>query len=94
VDGATLSEPCARCAAKCMKRCGRRCTISAATSSNTVVSAGMKMLNALARIDAGESSAADAVRREGLGILLRLLSPIVPHLTHVLWRSWATARTC
>jgi leucyl-tRNA synthetase len=26
------------------------------------------------------------VRREGLSILLRLLSPIVPHITHALWR--------
>ncbi|MFO1421556.1 MAG: leucine--tRNA ligase [Candidatus Competibacteraceae bacterium] len=53
---------------------------------NTVVSGGMKILNALGRIEAGERGAADAVRREGLSILLRLLSPIVPHITHVLWR--------
>jgi leucyl-tRNA synthetase len=51
---------------------------------NTVVSAGMKLLNALARLDAGNG--VDAVRREGLSILLRLLSPIVPHITHTLWR--------
>jgi leucyl-tRNA synthetase len=53
---------------------------------NTVVSGGMKMLNALARIEAGERGAADAVRREGLSLLLRLLSPIVPHIAHALWR--------
>ena len=53
---------------------------------NTVVSGGMKMLNALARIEAGERDAADAVRREGLSLLLRLLSPIVPHIAHALWR--------
>ncbi len=53
---------------------------------NTVVSGGMKMLNSLARIEAGERGAADAVRREGLSLLLRLLSPIVPHIAHVLWR--------
>lgn len=29
---------------------------------------------------------AAAVRREGLSILLRLLSPIVPHIAHTLWR--------
>ena len=52
---------------------------------NTVVSGGMKMLNALARIEASDA-AADAVRREGLSLLLRLLSPIVPHITHTLWR--------
>ncbi len=53
---------------------------------NTVVSGGMKMLNSLARIEAGERGAADAVRREGLNLLLRLLSPIVPHIAHALWR--------
>ena len=51
---------------------------------NTVVSGGMKMLNALGRIEAGEGAA--AVRREGLSILLRLLSPITPHIAHELWR--------
>ncbi len=51
---------------------------------NTVVSGGMKILNALGRIEAGEGAA--AVRREGLGILLRLLSPITPHIAHELWR--------
>ncbi|RUQ29607.1 MAG: leucine--tRNA ligase [Candidatus Competibacteraceae bacterium] len=54
---------------------------------NTVVSAGMKMLNTLTRLDAGEAGGTDTVRREGLSILLRLLSPIVPHITHTLWRA-------
>jgi leucyl-tRNA synthetase len=56
---------------------------------NTVVSGGMKMLNALARIEAGADLQAAALRREGLSILLRLLSPIVPHITHALWRELA-----
>ena len=43
---------------------------------NTVASACMKILNAL------ESSPS----REGLSILLRLLAPITPHVTHHLWR--------
>ena len=48
---------------------------------NTVVSAAMKMLNALeAAKDAGA-----AVLREGYGILLRVLYPVVPHITFVLW---------
>jgi leucyl-tRNA synthetase len=51
---------------------------------NTVVSGGMKILNALGRIEGGEGAA--AVRREGLSILLRLLSPITPHIAHKLWR--------
>ncbi len=52
---------------------------------NTVVSACMKMMNALSGFNA-TGAAADAARREGFGILLRLLSPIAPHVTHVLWR--------
>jgi leucyl-tRNA synthetase len=52
---------------------------------NTVVSAAMKMLNAIedARLDG--SPAASAVLRESLSILLRTLYPIAPHITHALW---------
>jgi leucyl-tRNA synthetase len=52
---------------------------------NTVASAAMKILNALERAPA-EGAGRDAVLREGLGILLRLLSPMTPHVTHHLWR--------
>src|SRR5262245_28894065 len=52
---------------------------------NTVASFGMKMLNALERAPA-DDPARGAVLREGLGILLRLLSPITPRVTHHLWR--------
>ncbi|MBI3902264.1 MAG: leucine--tRNA ligase [Nitrosomonadales bacterium] len=53
---------------------------------NTVASAGMKMLNALEKTlkDGGEGYA--AVAHEGCSILLRLLSPICPHIAHTLWR--------
>jgi len=51
---------------------------------NTVVSAGMKMLNALEK--SGKDAANRAVVNEALSILLRLLSPITPHITHTLWR--------
>ena len=47
---------------------------------NTVASAAMKILNALEKMPDG------AVKEEGLSILLRLLSPITPHLCHHLWR--------
>ncbi|HEX4927424.1 MAG TPA: leucine--tRNA ligase [Burkholderiales bacterium] len=47
---------------------------------NTVASACMKILNALERAEAGSESA-----KEGLSILLRLLSPIAPHISHHLW---------
>jgi leucyl-tRNA synthetase len=52
---------------------------------NTVASAAMKILNALERAP-GADPACGAVLREGLGILLRLLSPITPHVAHHLWR--------
>ncbi len=53
---------------------------------NTVVSAAMKMLNAIedARLDA--SPAAAAVLHESVSILLRTLYPIAPHITHALWK--------
>ena len=51
---------------------------------NTVVSACMTILNALNRLD--DTASANAVLREGLGIMLRLLAPIAPHVTHTLWR--------
>jgi leucyl-tRNA synthetase len=55
---------------------------------NTVASAGMKMLNALESAQKSNSDAAlkQAVVREGLSLLLRLLSPMTPHITHQLWR--------
>ena len=48
---------------------------------NTVASAAMKILNALEKLS-GRTPAAE----EGLSILLRLLSPITPHVCHHLWR--------
>jgi leucyl-tRNA synthetase len=50
---------------------------------NTVVSATMKMLNALDTVKALPEAA--ALLREGTGILLRTLYPIAPHITHGLW---------
>ncbi|MDD3650989.1 class I tRNA ligase family protein, partial [Immundisolibacter sp.] len=57
---------------------------------NTVVSAGMKMLNELSRLPQPAAAAGAGYRAvvdEGLSILLRLLSPIVPHITHGLWQA-------
>jgi leucyl-tRNA synthetase len=56
---------------------------------NTVVSAGMKMLNELSRLPLPDGAGAGyrAVVEEGLSILLRVLSPIVPHVTHGLWQA-------
>jgi len=52
---------------------------------NTVVSAGMKILNALESVS-GNGADATSVRREGLSILLRVLYPVVPHTAWTLWR--------
>ena len=52
---------------------------------NTVVSGGMKMLNALDDFKGDASPAAVAALREGFGILLRCLYPATPHLAHALW---------
>ena len=52
---------------------------------NTVASATMKMLNALEKAPRDGALAAEVIE-EGLGILLRVLSPITPHIAHALWR--------
>jgi leucyl-tRNA synthetase len=52
---------------------------------NTVVSGAMKMLNALEDFKATGEAGADAALREGFGILLRVLYPATPHITHALW---------
>ncbi|HEU0188115.1 MAG TPA: class I tRNA ligase family protein, partial [Gallionellaceae bacterium] len=61
---------------------------------NTVVSAAMKMLNLLESTVAEPQpletkpniNALVMFRAEGFSILLRLLSPITPHIAHTLWR--------
>ena len=54
---------------------------------NTVVSAGMKMLNALEEIPDDGSAGSIELAREGLSLLLRVLNPVAPHITHVLWQA-------
>ncbi|MEQ1814416.1 MAG: class I tRNA ligase family protein, partial [Candidatus Nitrotoga sp.] len=63
---------------------------------NTVIAACMKILNVLHRLPdltliPGTSTPIwfypkTALQREGYSILLRLLSPIAPHITHTLWQ--------
>ncbi|MEL4177557.1 leucine--tRNA ligase [Roseateles sp. PN1] len=50
---------------------------------NTVVSGGMKLLNAL---ESFKAQGQDAALREGFSVLLRLLYPACPHITHQLWQ--------
>jgi leucyl-tRNA synthetase len=54
---------------------------------NTVASACMKLFNLLSDLNTN-SQEIDTLRilHEGMGILLRLLAPITPHLAHYLWR--------
>ena len=59
---------------------------------NTVVSASMKMLNAMEDFVRTQASVAQTpegagVITECLGILLRILYPVTPHITHVIWES-------
>ena len=57
---------------------------------NTVVSAAMKMLNALE--EATSSQADPNAINEATGILLRVLYPVSPHITHALWKELGFAR--
>ena len=57
---------------------------------NTVVSAGMKMLNILEALPM-DKRGAEALQREGLSILLRTLYPVVPHVTWALWQELGLA---
>ncbi len=52
---------------------------------NTVVSAGMKLLNLLSPLQISAENS--TLLHEGTSILLRLLSPITPHITHHLWQT-------
>ena len=57
---------------------------------NTVASAAMKIYNALSELarvaDAAQRDGHAQVLHEGLSILLRVMSPITPHIAHVLWK--------
>jgi leucyl-tRNA synthetase len=57
---------------------------------NTVVSAAMKMLNALEGARAHPAGA--PLLREGIGILLQTLYPVAPHIAHALWVELGYAR--
>jgi leucyl-tRNA synthetase len=52
---------------------------------NTVVSAAMKVLNALEELKTGANAHAASVAREGIFILIRMLYPVAPHIAFQLW---------
>ncbi len=60
---------------------------------NTVVSGAMKLLNALEDFKATGTPGAEVALIEGFGILLRVLYPATPHITHVLWSELGYAGT-
>ncbi len=51
---------------------------------NTVIAANMELFNELARFEASDE-AGEAVVAATVQDMLRMLAPIVPHITHVLW---------
>ena len=53
---------------------------------NTVVSGAMKMINALESFKGMETADGQIAAIESFGILLRVLYPATPHLTHTLWK--------
>ena len=60
---------------------GRRYTF------NTAIAATMELINALSHAK-DESENGRAIMREGLETAILLLSPIVPHITEVLWHEF------
>ncbi len=59
---------------------GRRYTF------NTAIAANMELMNELARFD-DSSAQGRAVLQEALELVVLMLSPIVPHITHALWHA-------
>lgn len=55
---------------------------------NTVASACMKLLNSMMKTP-NEDRYGQQLIHEGMGLLLRLLAPLSPHITHHLWRELA-----
>ena len=64
--------------AKATDDIGRRHTF------NTAIASVMELLNAVAKVE-DRSPSAHTVRQEALEIAVLVLSPIVPHICHVLW---------
>jgi leucyl-tRNA synthetase len=59
------------------------------TQYNTVVSACMKILNLLDGFRGKDVSSVNAISQaqcEALGILVRILYPVAPHITHAIWK--------
>ncbi|HKT74993.1 MAG TPA: leucine--tRNA ligase [Steroidobacteraceae bacterium] len=55
-------------------------------SFNTAIAAVMELLNAIGKLD-DSGSQSRAVRHEALEVATLTLAPIIPHVTHVLWKA-------
>jgi leucyl-tRNA synthetase len=53
---------------------------------NTAIAAVMELMNALGKLD-DDSSQARAVVQETLELVVLMLSPITPHISHALWQA-------
>ncbi len=55
---------------------------------NTAIATNMKLLNELSRFESetGNHKFAYQLIREGLSAMLKMLAPIIPHITHYLWQ--------
>ncbi len=60
--------------------------ISRRRKFNTAIAAVMELMNALAKFT-DDSAAGRAVRQEALELVVLMLSPIVPHISHALWHA-------
>jgi leucyl-tRNA synthetase len=52
---------------------------------NTAIAAVMEFMNTLSKFE-DTSPQGRAIRQESLELVVQMLSPIIPHATHVLWR--------
>jgi leucyl-tRNA synthetase len=59
---------------------------------NTVVSGAMKLLNALEDFKNDASDGDQGAAAEGVSILLRVLYPATPHISHALWQDMGYAK--
>ncbi len=53
---------------------------------NTVIAACMQLLNTLEKFEIGDHPQRQVAVREAVVIMTKVLSPIVPHITHTIWR--------
>jgi len=77
-DQRALRRQIHRTIAKVSDDIGRRYTF------NTAIAAVMELVNALGRMEP-DTKAARTLMQEGLGTVVPLLAPIVPHIAHGLW---------